>query len=204
MSEIGEALRARGVTGALFMELDLPSAPVRAFSGIGSYTDPEGRTFTGTGGLGRISPVQTSEGVSASAFTISLDVSRGANEERFADLAAAMLADRQRLGPNGADHVKGRRLRAWIGVFHPRTGALIGGALRQWASGVGSHISVSWSPEGLSMTLHCEPLIGSAWPAKGRYLTHEDQQLLHPGDLGLEFITIIANGGRNVVWNPGT
>lgn len=98
MTAIGEALRARGVTGALFLELDLASGPVRAFSGIGSYTDREGHTFTGTGGLGRISPVQTSEGVSASAFTVSLDVSRGANEERFVELAAAMLADRQRLG----------------------------------------------------------------------------------------------------------
>lgn len=203
MSEIGEALKQRGITGALFLELMLDSGPVRAFSGIGSYTDPQGRTFTGTGGLGRISPVQTSEGVTASAFTISLDISRGQNEQKFADVAAAMLADRQRLGPNGSDPVKGRRVRAYIGIFNPKTGALIGGKLRQWASGVGSHISARWGPEGMSLVLNCEPLIGSVWPSKGRHLTHEDQQLLHPGDIGLQYITVIANGGRNVTWNPG-
>lgn len=197
MTELGDALKARAVTGALFAEVMLDEGPQRAASIKGTYTDPQARTWTGVAGVGRISPVKTSEGVNATAFTMGFDVSRReGNEEAFEDLAVAMLADR-------STAVRGRRVHAYIGVFHPVTGALIGGNLVPWASGIGSHLAVSWAPTALAMTLHCEPLIGGIWPSKGRYLTHDDQQLLFTGDVGLEFISIIAAGGRNVVWNPG-
>ena len=200
MTAIGDALKSRAIVGAIFLEVMLEAedgGPQRAFSGKGSYTDPLGRLWTGAGGVGRISPVQTAEGVSASAFSVGFDVSRTqANDAAFADLVEAVKADRR-------TPVRGKRVHAYLGVFDRVTGALVGGQLQQWATGVGSHLTTSWSRERLAMTLHCEPLIGGIWPSKGRHLTHEDQQLIHPGDMGLEFVSIIASGGRNVTWNPG-
>lgn len=197
MTAIGDALKSRAVVGTVFVEIDLAEEPVRAFGGIGTYQSPDGRTWSGISAVGRLSPVRTAEGVSAAAFTVGFDTAAvNADAEAFAEVAAAVLADRD-------VQVQGRRVRVYLGIFDATAGSLVGGALRQIASGVASHRSTSWSSASLSMTLHCEPLIGSMWTSRGRLLTHEDQQHLFPGDMGLEFKAIIANGGRNVVWNPG-
>ena len=201
MTAIGDALKSRAVVGALFLELMLDAGdggPLRAFSGVGSWTDPGGLVWRGTYGLGRLSPVQTSEGVTANAFQASFSASLkdAASPVSWEQLVAAIRADR-------TVAVKGKRVRALMGVFDQASGALVGNRLVQWASGVGSHLTTHWAPGFIGMTLNCEPRIGAAWPSKGRMLSHEDQQLIWQGDMGLEFVSVIASGGRNVVWNPG-
>lgn len=195
MSAAGDALRSRAIVAAVFCEVLLQQGPIRTFAAIGQYETPDGRVWTGLGRLGAISAVTQAEKLEANGFQIGFSVGDEVNREDFGKVMEAFVADR-------AIVVRRALVRLYVGLFDQTAGSLIDFVL--WGSGRASHLSTSWSPERLGMSLNVEPLIGSTIPTKGRFLTNIDQQLLEPGDRALEFIETLQTGGRVGKWRAST
>jgi hypothetical protein len=183
-SGMAAAIAAKNVNVAIFCELDWPSAPVRVWSGIGSFTF-DGKTFTGLGDLGSITPVQESSDGRANGLTVTLSGIP-------TDIVAATLDE----------YYQGRDANIWVGCLTD-SGALVSTLPYLQFAGkmdVGSY-SADGATASIAITIEGEMII--LQQANGRRRTHEDQQLDYPGDLGFEFV-VSANSEQVDNWGqPG-
>ena len=194
-----EALKSQSLQFALFAEVMLDT-PIRVVSGFGQYVTDAGqaaeRTWLGTGQIGFVSAVKTSEEIQAEGFSLDLHVTaESISQENFSTFAAAVAADR-------ATEVRGKDVRIYIGVFE-QNGALVENKITLVASGIGSALQTRLSRDEAIINLECEPKIAGAFPSKSQFLTDADQRAIYPGDEGLEYTSILAAGGRNGTWNAG-
>lgn len=194
--ELFAALSAPNIRAGLFVEIMLDE-PVRAFSGIGNATTPDGRVWSGLGGVGRVSAIETTEKVEAAGFSVGFQIASGmVPNGSFDDLMAAYIEARK-------TDVKRRSVSLSLGAFDD-LGGMIGDDLIPIGFGVGSHLTSSYQPGGsLTMTLACEGRLSAGFPLRASFLIDTDQKTLFPGDRGLEGVGPLASGGRLIVWRAG-
>lgn len=189
-----DAMKDRALNYMLLVEILLDD-PIRVFSGFGEYTSPDGRVWLGTGQVGFFTPVQTSEEVSATEFSVGVRITDTVGEDNFGAFADAVDADME-------VSVKGKSVKAYIGVF-TETGELVENTLTLWAYGIGSTLETAITRDAVEFSIKCETRLAAAFPSKSLFLNDADQRSLFPGDRGLEFTTALASSGRIGTWSPG-
>lgn len=218
MTAFGDALRARSVVLADFIEIDLDT-PVYGWSGHFDFTYG-GKTYLAMGGVGAVGGIRLNDRAEVSGFTVGMHAAAEGNRQDFAAFVAAVLGQR-------ALDVRRRAVRVYVGVFRrggPVTwvddsgalvtwdddgevawydgadGVLIGG-LRLRAAGRASHVAIEVDAGSCTIALHCEPILGASLVTTATDLTNESQQFLWPGDKGCEFVPEIT-GGLQLSWDP--
>jgi len=166
---VAAACAAQQVAPAYLVELVFDSAPLRLWSGRGNITW-SGKTFVGTGTLGGISEIEETAKIAANGIELSLSGIPSAS------ISLALT-----------EPYRGRRAYVWLAFFNITTGTMIANPVPVFAGRMDT-MRVKDSGETSTIALSCESkLIDLERPRERRY-THEDQQDLFPGDLGLEFV----------------
>lgn len=179
------AAAASRVVAAYFVELDFSSGFVRAWTGVGSITGPEGETFTGVGELGGISVIEEKADIVATGVQLTLDITDTSL------LATALTEDYQ-----------GRSARIWLGLFNVATMALIS-TPPQIFGGVMDYMEVTDQGQTGRITVNCESWMRVLDRANDRRRTDMDQQSRYSGDIGLEYIPAIQDIAINWGQNDG-
>lgn len=177
---------ARSMTGAVVAELDAASVrPIiladadfvsghlRLWSGIGPLSWNT-FTWTGAGDMLQMSEAKESAGLLANGITLSLSGIPGAN------LAIALTEDYQ-----------GRPLVVYFGFLNS-SGAVIVDPFILW-SGRMDIMVIEEGADTATIGVTGESRAISMRRSMERRLTHEDQQLDYPGDLGFEFVEGLQN-----------
>lgn len=155
------------------VEIDYASAPVRLHSGIGNITFG-GNTYTGTGSLGAVSTLTETLDESANGCTLTLSAAS-------AIISLCLTED-----------ARGRPVKVWIGAQDMTTDALIADPALMF-SGLVAAMSHEDDGTSGSISIACVDETGDQERPLERRLTNEDQQRLHPGDVGLEYVTDLPN-----------
>jgi len=195
---------------AFFLELEFPSATLRYWTGYGSISW-DSKTWSGSGDVIKIGGIDETAAVEANGIQFQLDAT---------DPAVVSLAM--------TEDVQGRPVRVWIGMISApgATGAAIqaengldiqteSGATLEQEGAAPAPAGVIADPVGpfeyladqivideqlpaATITLTAESYLASLERPRPRRLTHEDQQIEFPGDLGLEFVAGIQN--KTIPW----
>ena len=166
---------------ALLVELEFASGFLRLWSGLGPL-QYSAREWTGAGTLFGFDSVEETSAVVANGATIYLSgvptelVSACINDAEQGKLGRVYLAV---LDANGA--VDGLAVELFVGRLDVPT-------IND--EGANCTISISYESRMIDLTR----------PREFRY-THESQQVLHPGDLGFEYVTSIQD--LEIVWGRG-
>jgi hypothetical protein len=179
------AAAASRVVAAYFVELDFSSGVVRAWTGIGSITGPEGATFTGVGELGGISVIEEKADIVATGVQLTLDIT-----------------DTSLLATALTENYQGRAARIWLGLFNTATLALIS-TPPQIFGGVMDFMEVTDQGQTGRITVNCESWMRVLERANDRRRTDMDQQSRYSGDIGLEYIPAIQDIAINWGQNDG-
>lgn len=164
---------------AFLVELAFTSGTIRAWTGSGDLTW-NGQTWAGVGTLAGIGAVEESTDVSARGLQISLS----AIPTEVLSLALS-------------EHCQGRPAKVWLALFDLTTGAIIADPV-QIFGGRADTISAVLSGETYEASVSCENRLIDLNTAKEARYTHEEQQRLHPGDMGCEFVAGI--GDKPIYW----
>jgi hypothetical protein len=163
----------------LLVEIIFDSGPLRLWSGSEDRTF-FGNLFRGVGGFGGIDRVEETAGdirASGIAFTlsgISVDQLSLALQEQF----------------------QGRVATVWLQMFDidwaPLDAAI---KLNKYKC---DYPVIDKGGDTFTITVYAESILADLERARVRRYTHEDQQMLYPGDRGLEFVAAIQN--KEVIW----
>lgn len=178
---VSTAVAASTVRLAYLVELAFDSGPVRVWTGTGTYDwTATGRTFTGAGTLLEVSPVEESQRVEANGIDITLS-----------GISSTIL------GYALAENYRNRRARVWLALFDPDTSALIADPVSVFAGRMDT-MQITDAGETAQVRIACESRLIDLQRARERRFTHEDQQDLYPGDLGLEYVAGLQE--REIAW----
>jgi hypothetical protein len=169
----GDAMRL-----ALLVEMEFASGFLRLWSGLGPLTY-SGREWTGAGTLFGFDNIEETRAVVANGATIFLSGIP-------VDLVSACINDAQ----------QGKIGRIYLAVMDAN-GAVDGDAVELF---VGRLDVPTINDEGANCTISISyesRMIDLTRPREWRY-TQESQQVLHPGDLGFEYVTSIQD--QEIVW----
>jgi hypothetical protein len=154
------------------------STPVRLWSGYGTIT-VGAVTYQGIGTLGTISPVEETTDLSARGINFQLSGIPSA----YVSLALT-------------ENYQGKACSVLFGALDA-TGAIVASPVTIFAGRM-DVMSVNDDGQEASIIMTAEnKLVDFRRPREVRY-THEEQTNLHPGDLGLEFVTAIQE--KQVYW----
>ena len=162
----------------LFVELDFTSGFVRVWSGIGDLSW-DGKTWNGTGDLGRVSPVEETDEVRSTGLVFQLS-----------GIPSALLATA--LG----EGYQGRSANMWMG-FLDADYVVIDDPVLLWAG----HMDVMDIDEGAEtsvISVRTESRLAALKRPKLRRLTREDLQIDFPGDKGFDLIAALQS--QQLVW----
>lgn len=168
------ALSAESVRVAYLIELSFDLAPLRVWTGTGPFEwTTAGKTFIGYGDLLDLSDMEETEGVEANGIDITLS---GTSPTIISVI----------LGEN----YRNRRMRVWLALFDTATGELLDDPVSVFAGRMDT-ISLTDAGNTAQVRIACESKLIDLKRARERRFTHEDQQDLYPGDLGLEFVAAL-------------
>jgi hypothetical protein len=154
------------------------STPVRLWSGYGTITVGS-VTYLGSGSLGTISPVEETTDLAA----------RGINFQ-LSGVPTALVAVAL------SENYQGKECSVLFGALDP-TGALVSSPVTIFAGRM-DVMSINDDGQNATIIMSAEnKLVDFRRPREVRY-THEEQQNLYPGDLGLEFVTAIQE--KQIYW----
>jgi hypothetical protein len=172
------ALMEQDLRPVLFFEGAFPTALVRFWTGL-TAIDWNGETWIGAGNLIGISAVEEGTEVAATGLTVSM---AGVPTT----LVSAVIADAEQGLPG----------RIWIGFLDPAGGLIIDPV--QVFAGRLDVPQIADGAETCVITITYESrLIDLNRPREFRY-THESQQVLYPGDLGLEYVAGLQD--KEIAW----
>lgn len=167
------------VSLALFVEIIFDGGPFRVWSGIGDRT-LNGNKFIGVGNLGGIDKFEENGGdIRASGIAMSL------SGIPTSSLALALL-----------ENFQGRPVTCWLQLFDMDGGPIDDPiTLNKYKC---DYPVIDEGGETASITVYAESLLADLERPRVRRYTHEDQQMLYPGDLGLEYVAAIQN--KQIIW----
>jgi hypothetical protein len=170
---------------AFFAELEFRSGTERYWSGIAPLSwDSE--TWTGTGHLGGVGPMESSEDFRANGLQLSV---AGLPGSAFADYDALTASD-----------YKGRRARFVIAIMDSTFQTVIHAIERHFFIDT---LDYALDPDlGGVISVGLEVETRRASRVKVRRYTPQDQEKEHPGDKAFEFVPYI-NSGVDVKWGKG-
>ncbi|MDP7151171.1 MAG: hypothetical protein QGI08_15085 [Paracoccaceae bacterium] len=179
--EFAAALGARDLKPVIFYEGQFASGTLRLWSGLGEIPW-NGETWSGAGYLLGLGALEESTEVAASGVTISLS---GVDPA----LVSAAIADARQGLPG----------KVWIGLLD-ENGAIIADPVQAFAGRLDvPEITDDATRCTISISYESR-LIDLTTPRNWRY-THESQQVLYPGDKGLEYVAAIQD--QEVTWGRG-
>jgi len=152
----------------VFFEGEFASGVVNLWSGLGNIPW-DGKTWTGTGGLGTITPIEDSSDIRATGINVSLS---GMSSELI-----SIIMQECRTGKGG---------KVWLGFINSSGNVIADPALAFIGrldlpdiedAGTTCNITIAYENR----------LRDLERPRELRY-THESQQRLYPGDLGFEYV----------------
>ena len=176
----GEAVAAPVVRLALLVELQFASGPSRFWSGLGDFAW-NGLTFAGVGDLLAVSAIEETAEVRSVATTLQLS--------GVPTSAIGLLGDDERW--------QNRVARLWLAVFEA-DGVTLSGEPVPLARSRMDQLTYE-EGETATFTLTLESRLADLERPRIRRYTNADQQQLHPGDRGFEFVESVAAGKKEVV-----
>ncbi len=174
------AVTSQNLQPALFVELAFRDNVIRVWSGRGSTTF-NGHTWSGIGSFGAISTID--EGTTVEARGITLTMS---------GIDPTMLAEALQEIELGAP------VTVYLGMFDGSS--LIADPVVSW-SGRLDQSTFEIGGESATLSINCESRLLDMNVAVDRRYTFDDQQIDHPGDLGLMFVTSIQE--KTIFWGTG-
>ncbi|MFQ5535663.1 MAG: hypothetical protein ACE5EM_12675 [Sphingomonadales bacterium] len=171
------------VTSVVFVELDFDSGPVRVWSGMGpimaAMPDRAAATWDGVGDLGSIDAIsesadRTQHGVQLTLSGIDPDLLTTALEENY----------------------QGRAADIWI-AFLDASHQVIGEPVSVFGGIMDVMSTIDGDETGL-LSLTCESREALLGRSSESLLTDQEQQRLHPGDNGLNFVMELQN--KEILW----
>ena len=162
------ALSSQYIRPAVFVALTFTTGPVYVWSGIGSIVW-NSQTWIGLGTLMSLSGSEDGTTVEARGIAI-----------MFSALDSSLLGDCL------SEFKLGLPVTVYLGLF-ASPGSLIADPVITW-SGRMDQPTIDVSGQTASVTINCESRLIDLNIAVDRRNTNEDQQLDHPGDLGLSFV----------------
>lgn len=180
-SPVSTALAAESVRLAYLVELAFDSGAVRLWTGAGNFDwTATGRTFTGAGTLLEVSAVEETQRVEANGIDITLS-----------GISSTIVSYAL------TENYRNRRVRVWLALFDPTSGALIADPVSIFAGRMDTmHLTDAGETSQVRVT--CESRLIDLQRPRERRFTDEDQQELFPGDLGLEYVAGLQE--REIAW----
>lgn len=171
------ATQARTVRPIVLVRLDYESAPVLAHSHLGTIAY-KGENYLGVGQFGGVTRIEEQTEVRPNGVQLTLS---GIPQDYIS----------QSLG----EHYQGREARVMVGFCDDNL-ALIGEPVVLWR-GTMDFSDLEMGVTG-TITVNCESWLADWNRPRERRYTHEDQQDLYPGDLGLEFVAAMVS--KEIIW----
>jgi hypothetical protein len=156
----------------LLAEFDFAAGPVRFWTGL-SNLSWGGYTWAGSGSLGTVTPIDEIIETSAAGLTFTLSGIPS-------NLATLALEDAYR----------GRRCRLWLAIVNT-TPAVVDAY--QIFGGRMDTLKISDAGQTSSISVQAENALIDLQRARNLRYTHEEQQRLFPGDLGLAYVATLAD-----------
>ncbi len=170
---------------AFFAELEFRPGTERYWSGLAPISW-DGETWTGTGHLGGVGPMESTEDFRSNGLQLSV---QGLPVSVFADLDAMTASD-----------YKGRRARFVIALMDSKFQTVIHAIQRHFFIDT---LDYAIEPDiGCIITAALEVETRRASRIKVRRYTPQDQEKEFPGDKSFEFVPYI-NSGVDVKWGKG-
>ncbi len=157
----------------LFVELDFVSGFVRRWAGIGQITW-DGKTWQGSGTLGKVSPVEETDEIRAAGLTFEM------SGIPAADLATALT-----------EIYQGRAASMWLGFLDANNVVIVDPTLL-WGAKM-DVMEIDEGPETSVIRVQTESRLAALKRPKVRRLTKEDLQIDFPGDKGFYFIAALQD-----------
>lgn len=171
-------LQAATVRPILLFKGEFSTGTLLAWTGIGDLAW-NSLTWTGVGALAGVSVIEESQEVAAKSVSVSLDGIAASN------VSLALSAARQ-----------GKPCEIWIGFLNS-SGAVIADPYLAFRGRLDVPV-IEDAGETATITITYESrLIDLERPRQRRY-THEDLQLDYAGDLGLEYVALLAD--QPITW----
>jgi hypothetical protein len=168
-----------------FAELDFRSGVERYWSGTAPITW-DGHTWTGTGHLGGVGPMESSSDFRANGLALTV---AGLPGDAFTDFDAVTASD-----------YKGRSARFIIAIMDNAFQTVVHAIQRNFSIDT---VDYALDPElGGVVTVNLEVETRRASRSRVRRYTPQDQQAAFPGDKALEFVPYL-NSGVEVKWGRG-
>jgi hypothetical protein len=180
---VADEVAKPAIMPVFFVEAEFSGGPIQLWTGMGSASW-DGKTWTGLGYLLNLGPLSDTRNIEANGLSISLS-----------GVPAELLSIAT------AEFIQGRACTVWLAVLDTQTYQIIPDPVRLNRARMDT---ISYARDGQTATITVtveNGLIDLSKPNVRRY-THEDQQRLFPGDLGLEFVAKLQ--GQEVAWGrPG-
>ena len=167
-SDMLAAVKASELQPALFVEAYFVTGPIHVWSGYGTI-QWNGHAWAGIGTLGGVSTIEDGASVEAKGITLTMS-----------GIDPALIADV--LG----EFQLGAPVTVWLGLFS--AGALITSPIVSWAGRM-DQPSIEVGGNTAIISINCENRLLDMNISVYRRYTNDDQQLDHPGDRGLEFVS---------------
>lgn len=171
-------LQAATVRPILLFRGEFSTGTLRAWTGIGDLTW-NSQTWTGVGSLAGISVIEESQEVAAKGISVSLDGISATN------VSLALSAARQ-----------GKPCDIWLGFLNA-SGAIIADPYLVFRGRLDVP-AIEDGGETATITISYESRLIDLERPRGRRYTHEDLQLDYAGDLGLEYVALLAD--QPITW----
>ncbi len=168
-AEFLAAITSQKIRPALFVEITFTSGPIYVWTGRG-VVSWGGHDWVGVGSLGTISNIEEGSTIEAKGITLSLSgidttLLTGVMDEFQVGLPAIV----------------------YLRLFDSDN-AFIGDPVISW-SGRTDQPTVEMDGQTATISINCENRLVDMNVAVDRRYTNEDQQLDHPGDRGMEFVS---------------
>lgn len=182
-TDLANALMGENLHPIFLFVANFDSGVARAWTGLGNITWG-GNVYSGTGTYLRFTPISESEEVKANGVSFELSA-----------VPQEMIA----LALN--EEYQGRALQIYFGVLDQDTGEIINDPVLAF-DGKMDVMEVVPTSSTLTINMSVESsLIDLERPRTLRY-THEDQQTIFPGDMGLIFVPKMQE--KQFIWNQNT
>jgi hypothetical protein len=154
---------------AMLVDLTFASETLHIWTGTGTYSW-SGNSYLGVGHLGSISQIQEDSTVQAQSVTLTL-------ESVTEDNLTEALGDIQQGAP----------VKIWAALFQADGKTLIGSPTLFFAGRV-DQPTIKEGPEGCFVSIVCENRMADLQRPHERRYTQQEQQALHPGDTGFNYV----------------
>jgi hypothetical protein len=179
--DFAEALADRDLRPVIFFEGEFASGTVRLWSGLGEI-GWAGQSWSGAGALLGLGSIEETSEVVAGGTSVSLSGIP-------LDLVQMAIAEARQGLPG----------RVWLGLLTVE-GQIIADPVLAFAGRLDVP-EITDDAESCRITISYESRLIDLNTARSWRYTHESQQVLHPGDLGFEYVTAIQD--REITWGRG-